>query len=75
MARASAELPEGLENVGEDYLDAITASIPLKRLELVEDSSYATLFFASMETNHITGQTIVPDGGQTLPMLVEAINE
>ncbi len=32
-----------------------------------EDVAYAMLFLASDEASYITGQTIVVDGGSTLP--------
>ena len=57
---------EGLEDLGEDYLETMAASIPLKRLGSVEDIGYAALFFASKEAGYITGQTIIVDGGLIL---------
>ena len=66
---------EGLTGLGEDYLETMAASIPLKRLGSVEDIGYAALFFASREAGYITGQTIVVDGGQTIPESVEALEE
>jgi 3-oxoacyl-[acyl-carrier protein] reductase len=64
---------EGLEGLGEDYLATMAASIPLKRLGRVEDIAHAALFFASDEAAYVTGQTIVVDGGQTIPESLEAI--
>ena len=58
---------EGLVELGEDYLGTMAASIPLKKLGVVEDIGNAALFFASKEAAYITGQSIVVDGGQTLP--------
>ena len=66
---------EGLTGLGEDYLETMAASIPLKRLGSVEDIGHAALFFASREAGYITGQTIVVDGGQTIPESVEALEE
>ena len=66
---------EGLQDLGEDYLKTMAASIPLKRLGAVEDIGNAALFFASKEAGYITGQTIVVDGGQILPESLEAIEE
>jgi len=66
---------EGLQDLGQDYLDTMAASIPLKRLGTVEDIGYAALFFASDEAAYITGQSIVVDGGQILPESLEAIDE
>ena len=66
---------EGLQGLGEDYLETMAASIPLKRLGSVEDIGNAALFFASKEAGYITGQTIVVDGGQTIPESVEALEE
>lgn len=68
-------ITEGLEGLGQDYLDTMAASIPLKRLGDVEDIGHAALFFASDEAGYITGQTLVVDGGQILPESVEAIEE
>lgn len=66
-------LTEGLEGLGADYLKSMAAAIPLKRLGDVEDIGNAVLFLASKEAGYITGQTIVVDGGQTLPELLEAM--
>ena len=64
---------EGLENLGDDYLKTMAASIPLKRLGDVEDIGYAALFCASKEAGYITGQTVIVDGGQILPESLEAL--
>jgi 3-oxoacyl-[acyl-carrier protein] reductase len=64
---------EGLEGLGEEYLATMAASIPLKRLGRVEDIAHAALFFASDEAAYVTGQTMVVDGGQTIPESLEAI--
>jgi len=66
---------EGLQDLGQEYLDTMAASIPLKRLGDVEDIGNAALFFASDEAGYITGQQIVVDGGQTIPESLEAIEE
>ncbi|MCR8546345.1 3-oxoacyl-ACP reductase FabG [Salipiger sp. P9] len=66
---------EGLQDLGEEYLKTMAASIPLKRLGAVEDIGNAALFFASDEAGYITGQQIVVDGGQILPESLEAIEE
>ncbi len=66
---------EGLDGLGEDYLATMAASIPLKKLGTVEDIGNAALFFASREAAYITGQSIVVDGGQTLPESLEALEE
>jgi 3-oxoacyl-[acyl-carrier protein] reductase len=55
---------EGLEDMGEDYLAEMTASIPLGRLGKVEEIGAAALFLATDEAAYITGQTIVVDGGR-----------
>jgi 3-oxoacyl-[acyl-carrier protein] reductase len=64
---------EGLQDLGQEYLDTMAASIPLKRLGAVADIGNAALFFASDEAAYITGQQIVVDGGQTIPESLEAI--
>ena len=65
---------EGLVDLGEEYRQSMAVSIPLKRLGSVEDVGNAVLFFASHEAGYITGQTIVVDGGQTLPETLAAID-
>lgn len=62
---------EGLDGMGDDYLKAMAAAIPFKRLGTVEDIGYAAAFFASKEAGFVTGQTLVVDGGQILPESIE----
>lgn len=52
---------------GQDYVDAQIEATPLGRIATPEDVAYAMLFLASDEAAYITGQTLVVDGGQTLP--------
>ena len=67
-------LTEGLDDVGEEYLSTMTRSIPMGRLGEVDDIGYAMLFLASHEAKYITGQTLVVDGGQTLPESIDAVS-
>ncbi len=60
-------MTEGLADLGEDYIQSMTASIPLGRLGTVDEIGYAALFLATDEAAFITGQSIVVDGGQVLP--------
>ncbi|WP_284037863.1 3-oxoacyl-ACP reductase FabG [Neobacillus sp. 114] len=60
-------LTEGLEGMGDDYLEEMASAIPMRKLGTVEDIGYAALFLASKEAGFITGQTIIVDGGQILP--------
>jgi len=64
---------ESLIALGAEYERSMAASIPLKKLGTVEDIGYAALFLASKEAAYITGQTIVVDGGQTLPESIVAV--
>jgi 3-oxoacyl-[acyl-carrier protein] reductase len=66
-------MTEGLEGNGPDYIAAMTASIPLKRLGTPADIANAALFLASEEAAYITGQTLTIDGGQTLPESLAAL--
>jgi 3-oxoacyl-[acyl-carrier protein] reductase len=66
-------ITEGLDGLGDDYLQAMEASIPLGRLGSIEDIANAALFFASDEASYITGQTLVIDGGQVIPESLEAL--
>ena len=68
-------LTEGLMELGQDYLDTMAASVPLKRLGTVEDIGNAALFLATKEAGYITGQTITVDGGQIIPESLEALEE
>jgi 3-oxoacyl-[acyl-carrier protein] reductase len=58
---------EGLDEMGEDYLASMTASIPMGRLGTVQEIGHACLFFASDEAGYVTGQSLMVDGGQVLP--------
>ena len=60
-------MTEGMVGMGQAYIDALAASIPMKKLAVPEDIGNAALFLASDEASYITGQTIVVDGGQLLP--------
>lgn len=66
---------EGLDELGDDYLTTMAASIPSGRLGTVEDIAAAVLFFGSDAAEYITGQTLVVDGGQILPETLEALQE
>jgi 3-oxoacyl-[acyl-carrier protein] reductase len=41
--------------------------IPIGKIGIPEDIAYAMLFLASDQASYITGQTIIVDGGSTLP--------
>jgi len=64
---------EGLGELGADYQASMEASIPLGRLGSVADIANAAIFFASAEAGYITAQTLVVDGGQTVPESLEAM--
>jgi 3-oxoacyl-[acyl-carrier protein] reductase len=66
-------ITEGLADLGEEYEQTMAASIPLKRLGSVADIANAALFFASEQAGYITGQTLIIDGGQTIPESLEAM--
>ena len=57
----------------EARIQGLAASIPLQRLGAVEEVGYTVAFLASEEAGFITGQTIVVDGGQTLPESLQAL--
>jgi 3-oxoacyl-[acyl-carrier protein] reductase len=66
-------ITEGLADMGPEYLRSMEASIPLGRLGSIEDIASAALFLATEEAGYITGQTLVIDGGQTVPESLEAM--
>jgi 3-oxoacyl-[acyl-carrier protein] reductase len=67
-------LTEGLDALGADYLARMARAVPLGRLGAVADVANAALFLASDEAGYITGQTLIVDGGQTLPESPEALS-
>ena len=64
---------EGLAELGPEYRQKMEASIPQRRLGKGADISHAALFLATDEAGYIAGQTIVIDGGQTLPESLTAL--
>lgn len=58
---------EGLADLGAQAIEAMQALIPLKRLGQPSDVAGAVLYLASDLASFITGQSLVVDGGQTLP--------
>ncbi len=67
-------ITESLLDLGEEYIQEMTASVPLRRLGTVDEIGYAALFLATDEAAFITGQTIVVDGGQVLPESLGALD-
>ena len=57
----------GFERLDEAHRREMVESIPVKRLAEPEEVGWAVRFLASEEAGYITGQTLVVDGGQTLP--------
>jgi 3-oxoacyl-[acyl-carrier protein] reductase len=67
-------LTEGVvEHQPQSFVDAQRAAVPLRRLGTPQDIASTVRFLASDEASYITGQTIVVDGGQTLPEMSTAI--
>ena len=67
-------MTESLAELGAEHLARMTAAIPLRRLGTVEEMGHAALFLATEEAAYITGQTLVVDGGQTLPEFPDAVS-
>lgn len=62
-------------NLGDDGLNArIARGVPLGRLGEPEDIAAAMLFLASDNAAYITGQTLIVDGGATLPETMAALD-
>lgn len=67
-------LTEGvMEHQPKSFVEAQMAAVPLRRLGTPQDVAHAVRFLASDEASYITGQSIVIDGGQTLPEMATAI--
>jgi len=67
-------LTPGWEGQPQEYIDAAVDSIPLKRLGSPADIANAAHFFADERSDYITGQTLIIDGGQTLPDTAQVMN-
>nr|ADD71939.1 amino alcohol dehydrogenase [Rhodococcus erythropolis] len=68
-------ITEGLDGLGQEYLDQMASSVPAGSLGSVEDIANAALFFALDEAAYITGQSLIVDGGQVLPESAMALGE
>jgi 3-oxoacyl-[acyl-carrier protein] reductase len=64
---------EGVAALGDDFARRVEQAIPLGRMGDPEDVAAAALFFASDDAKHITGQSLVVDGGQVLPQAPQEI--
>jgi len=58
---------EGLAGLGEEAIASMVEHIPIGSLGEPEDIAHTALFLASDGARFITGQSVVVDGGQTLP--------
>lgn len=64
-----------MSNLGDGALSSdIARGVPLGRLGEPEDIAGAMLFLASEHASYITGQTIIVDGGATLPETMAALD-
>ena len=63
LSSAQAGADEAAESA---FFDRFRQRIPLGRVGQPKDVAMAVLFFASDEARHITGSTLLIDGGQTL---------
>lgn len=60
-------ITEGFNELGQEHINNMVRAVPLGRLGTPEDVAHAMLFLASKEASYITGQSLIVDGGQTLP--------
>lgn len=60
-------IAESFNALGDEHVGNMLKAIPLGRLGTPEDVAQAALFLASKQADYITGQSIIVDGGQTLP--------
>jgi 3-oxoacyl-[acyl-carrier protein] reductase len=66
-------LTEGLTALGPQYLKTMTEAIPLGRLGSPRDIGLAALYLVSDDAAFVTGQSLIVDGGQTIPESRQAI--
>jgi 3-oxoacyl-[acyl-carrier protein] reductase len=57
----------GFGDLGHEHEQRMLAAIPLGMFGEPEDVGWALRFLASPEARYISGQTLIVDGGQTLP--------
>jgi NAD(P)-dependent dehydrogenase (short-subunit alcohol dehydrogenase family) len=62
----SGGLSQGLGGIIKGSLETFRAGIPMGRLAKPEEQASMVLFLASDAASHITGQTFIVDGGQTM---------
>jgi 3-oxoacyl-[acyl-carrier protein] reductase len=60
----------GLEELSDDFIRRIVNAIPLGRLAEPEEIGWAIRYLVSEEAAYVTGQTLVVDGGQVLPEIL-----
>jgi len=58
---------ETLAAYGPAFLEGVKSVIPSGEIGVPEDIGFACLYLASREAAFVTGQTLVLDGGQTVP--------
>ncbi len=58
---------ESVEALGEEHVSNMVRAIPLGRLGTCQEVAAVIKFLASPDASYITGQSIIVDGGQTLP--------
>lgn len=62
----SGSLSQGLDGIIKGSLETFRAGIPMGRLAKPEEQASMVLYLASEAARHITGQTFIVDGGQTM---------
>ncbi len=55
-----------LEQLGPEFVGAISAKIPMGRVAEPEDIAAAVAFLASDDARFVTGQSLVVDGGHCM---------
>jgi len=58
---------EMTDKVPQEIIEQALSQIPLKRMGDVKDIANAALFLASNQSDYMTGQTLVVDGGMVMP--------
>lgn len=58
---------ESVEALGAEHIANMVRAVPLGRLGTCQEVASTIMFLASPDASYITGQSIIIDGGQTLP--------